>query len=50
MREHCIAIGGGGWMMGESPSPRDQYSLSLSGKVNPYICFLPTATGDADEV
>ncbi|HGZ6650054.1 TPA: peptidase E, partial [Vibrio parahaemolyticus] len=25
MRKHCIAIGGGGWMMGENPSPLDQY-------------------------
>lgn len=50
MRKHCIAIGGGGWMMGENPSPLDQYILSLSGKENPNICFLPTATGDADEV
>ncbi|HCE3102417.1 TPA: Type 1 glutamine amidotransferase-like domain-containing protein [Vibrio parahaemolyticus] len=50
MRKHCIAIGGGGWMMGENPSPLDQYILSLSGKENPNICFLPTATGDTDEV
>lgn len=27
MRKHCIAIGGGGWMMGENPSPLDQYCL-----------------------
>ncbi|EJG1927738.1 Type 1 glutamine amidotransferase-like domain-containing protein, partial [Vibrio parahaemolyticus] len=50
MRKHCIAIGGGGWMMGENPSSLYQYILSLSGKENPNICFLPTATGDADEV
>ncbi|HCG7193749.1 hypothetical protein HJ178_07075 [Vibrio parahaemolyticus] len=44
MRKHCIEIGGGGWMMGENPSPLDQYILSLSGKENPNICFLPSIT------
>ncbi|EPI4958311.1 TPA: Type 1 glutamine amidotransferase-like domain-containing protein [Vibrio parahaemolyticus] len=50
MEKHCIVLGGGGWMMGEIPSKLDSYVLSLSGKSNPKICYLSTATGDAEEV
>ena len=38
-----FAIGGGGF----SPLP-NQYTLDLTGKDRPKVCFLPTASGDAD--
>ena len=38
-----FAIGGGGF------SPLlDRYSLNLTGKTAPKVCFLPTASGDAE--
>ncbi|MBM66321.1 MAG: peptidase E [Myxococcales bacterium] len=38
-----FAIGGGGF------SPLlDGYSLNLTGKADPKVCFLPTASGDAE--
>ncbi|GGY52234.1 peptidase E [Bacterioplanes sanyensis] len=50
MKKHCVVLGGGGWMMGELPSLLDQYILQLSGKAHPKVCYVPTATGDSDEV
>ena len=38
-----VAIGGGGFS-----SLIDQYSLSFTGKSQPKVCFLPTASGDAE--
>ena len=38
-----VAIGGGGF------SPLiEAYSLSFTGKLEPKVCFLPTASGDAE--
>ena len=38
-----VAVGGGGF------SPLiDAYSLSFTGKSQPKVCFLPTASGDAE--
>jgi peptidase E len=48
---HIVALGGGGFSMATSPSdpdPIDDYILSLTGKRRPNVCFLPTASGDAD--
>lgn len=42
-----IVLGGGGFSMESSPL-LDQYFLDASGKACPRICFLPTASGDAD--
>jgi peptidase E len=43
-----VAFGGGGFSM-ESGNPlMDDYVLSLTGKVRPRVCFLPSASGDAD--
>jgi dipeptidase E len=42
-RRIVFAIGGGGF----SPV-LDQYALNLTGKAKPKVCFLPTASGDAD--
>jgi dipeptidase E len=43
-----VAFGGGGFSM-ESDSPLlDDYVLGLTGVAHPRVCFLPTASGDAD--
>ena len=49
-RDHrqIVAFGGGGFSM-ESGNPLlDDYVLSLTGKERPKVCFLPSASGDAD--
>ena len=43
-----IAIGGGGFSMEPENSIIDKYFLKQTGKRRPSICFLPTATGDAE--
>ena len=42
-----IALGGGGFSMEDSPA-LDLYILSQARKARPIVCFLPTASGDAD--
>ena len=43
-----VAFGGGGFSM-ESGNPLlDDYVLGLSGAERPRVCFLPSASGDAD--
>ena len=43
-----VAFGGGGFSM-EAGNPRlDDYVLSLTGRARPRVCFVPTASGDAD--
>jgi peptidase E len=43
-----VAFGGGGFSM-ESGNPLlDEYVLSLTGAERPRVCFLPSASGDAD--
>jgi len=43
-----VAFGGGGFSM-ESGNPLlDDYVLGLSGAARPKVCFLPSASGDAD--
>ena len=41
-----LAMGGGGFTMGERAPLLDRYVLELTGKPVPRICFLPTASGD----
>jgi dipeptidase E len=43
-----LALGGGGFSMEKDSSLLDDYALSLTGKQRPRVCFLPTASGDAD--
>lgn len=46
--QQIVAFGGGGFSM-ESGNPLlDDYVLSLTGKERPKVCFVPTASGDAD--
>jgi peptidase E len=44
---HIVALGGGGFLM-EPDNPRlDDYTLRLTGKRRPKVCFLPTPSGDS---
>lgn len=43
-----VALGGGGFSMERDSSLLDDYVLSLTGTDRPRVCFLPTASGDAD--
>jgi dipeptidase E len=43
-----VALGGGGFSMERECSLLDDYVLSLTGVSHPRVCFLPTASGDAD--
>ena len=43
-----LALGGGGFSMEPRNPLLDDYLLSLTGRKRPRICFLPTASGDAD--
>src|SRR5271166_5640464 len=43
-----LALGGGGFSMEKDSSVLDDYALSLAGSERPRVCFLPTASGDAD--
>lgn len=44
-----LALGGGGFTMGERNPALDRFVLELTGKVVPRVCFLPTASGDERE-
>jgi dipeptidase E len=47
-RKQIVAFGGGGFSQ-ESGNPLlDDFTLSLTGKEMPRVCFMPTASGDAD--
>jgi dipeptidase E len=43
-----VALGGGGFSMEKSSTLLDDYILSLTDREHPRVCFLPTASGDAD--
>lgn len=43
-----IAMGGGGFSMEPDNLALDQYILDQSSKPRPKVCFVPTASGDAD--
>jgi len=45
---HIVALGGGGFSDEGEGSKLDDYILSLARKPRPRVCFLPTASGDAD--
>jgi peptidase E len=46
--KQIIAMGGGGFSMEPDNLALDRYVLERAGKPRPKICFLPTASGDAD--
>lgn len=43
-----VAFGGGGFSMEWGNTMLDDHVLALSGAERPRVCFLPTASGDAD--
>jgi peptidase E len=43
-----VAFGGGGFSMEWGNTLLDDYVLALTGAERPRVCFLPTASGDAD--
>jgi dipeptidase E len=43
-----VAFGGGGFSMEAGNPLLDRYVLALTGRSRPKVCFLPTASGDAD--
>jgi dipeptidase E len=43
-----VAFGGGGFSQEAGNPLLDDFVLSLTGKERPRVCFLPTASGDAD--
>ncbi|PAD91018.1 Type 1 glutamine amidotransferase-like domain-containing protein, partial [Shouchella clausii] len=43
-----IALGGGGFSMEPDNPLLDRYILKQSAKPKPAICFIPTASGDAE--
>ncbi|PAE06564.1 peptidase E [Terribacillus saccharophilus] len=46
MKRQIIALGGGGFSMETDNLALDRYILSQSGKDEPRVCFIPTASGD----
>jgi dipeptidase E len=47
-RRQIVAFGGGGFSMERGNTLLDDYVLGLAGAERPKVCFLPTASGDAD--
>jgi dipeptidase E len=47
-RPQIVAFGGGGFSMEWGNTLLDDHVLSLTGVERPRVCFLPTASGDAD--
>ncbi len=43
-----VTFGGGGFSMESQNTLLDDYVLSLTGTERPRVCFIPTASGDAD--
>lgn len=43
-----VALGGGGFSEESDNTLLDDYILGLTGRERPRVCFLPTASGDAD--
>jgi peptidase E len=43
-----VSFGGGGFSMEAGNPLLDEFVLDLTGKPRPKVCFLPTASGDAD--
>jgi dipeptidase E len=47
-RPQIVAFGGGGFSMEPGNRLLDDYVLGLTGIERPRVCFVPTASGDAD--
>jgi peptidase E len=49
MVPRILAIGGGGFLMEDTPSPVDRLIARLTGRARPKVCFISTPSGDAVE-
>jgi dipeptidase E len=47
-RRQIVAFGGGGFSMEPGNPLLDEYVVGVAGGERPRVCFLPTASGDAD--
>jgi peptidase E len=47
-RRQIVAFGGGGFSTEAGNPLLDDYVLGITGSARPRVCFLPTASGDAD--
>ncbi len=47
-RKQVIALGGGGFSSDTDDSALDRYILEQATVSNPGVCFVPTASGDAE--
>ncbi|MDQ6620426.1 MAG: peptidase E [Pseudomonadota bacterium] len=47
MAARILAIGGGGFLMEDGPSPIDRHIVLATGRERPKICFISTPSGDA---
>lgn len=47
-KRHVVSMGGGGFSETGHVTALDDYVMRLSGKDDPRVCFIPTASGDAD--
>ena len=43
-----VTMGGGGFSMNDGASAFDRYIVELSGRQSPRVCFVGTASGDAE--
>lgn len=48
LKKQILAMGGGGFSMEPENLKLDRYLLSLSSKKRPKVCFIGTASGDAE--
>ncbi|HEX8075919.1 MAG TPA: peptidase E [Thermoleophilaceae bacterium] len=48
VRPQIVAFGGGGFSMEAGNALLDDYVVGLAQRPRPRVCFLPTASGDAD--
>src|SRR3954469_18273488 len=48
MLQQIVAFGGGGFSTDKGNRLLDDYVLGLARRRRPRVCFLPTASGDAD--
>ena len=46
--QQIIALGGGGFSKDADNLELERYILEQSGKTDPKVCFIPTASGDSD--
>jgi dipeptidase E len=50
MASHILAIGGGGFLMEDAPSPIDRFIAQSTGRDKPKLCFIATPSGDSVEM